>query len=85
MSTENSILLTQDEIRALTGLQQPASQVERLHAMGYWLARRTPLGVALPRAHYLAVCAGAVQQTQTPAHAQAARPRVRTMAERGTA
>lgn len=78
MSTD--ILMTQDEIRALTGLQQPASQVARLQAMGYWMARRTPLGVALPRANYLAVCAGAVHQTSSTMPAN--RPQVRTLAQR---
>lgn len=80
------ILLTPTEIHALTGLHQPAAQVARLKALGYWLARRTPLGVALPRAHYIAVCGGARPPDATPASTTTApRPQVRTMATRRAA
>lgn len=80
------LLLTQSEIRDLTGLQQPAAQVARLKTLGYWMARRTPMGVALPRAHYVAVCSGARPPDAIPANTtSAARPQVRTMAMRRAA
>ena len=65
---------------------EAADQIRALHAAGYWLARRTPLGVALPRAHYIAVCGGARPPDATPASTTTApRPQVRTMAMRRVA
>lgn len=70
--------LTADEVRELTGYSTPARQIRALHAAGYWLARITPLGVSLPRAHYEAVCGGARQEPAP--HSPQARPQVRTQA-----
>lgn len=62
------ITLTEDEIRAITGnLVQPSRQLAELHRRGFWRAR---LGVdhqvVLERAHYEAVCAGALQPSWQP-------------------
>ena len=70
-----SLTLSTEELRALTGYQQPSRQLDELRRQGYWRARRSVLGaVILERAHYEAVCRGErqpVDQTQT------ARPRLR--------
>ncbi len=64
-----SIILTKDELCAITGYRRPADQLAELHRQGYWRARRSPLGsVICERAHYQAVNAGA---------APASEPRVR--------
>lgn len=78
-----ALTLTADELYELTGYVRPADQLRRLREMGYWLARRTPVGVSVPRDHHLAVCAGA--RPQEHAAAQAARPQVRTAAMRRAA
>lgn len=70
------LILTDDELRALTGYAQPARQLGALHAMGYFRARRSPRtgNVILERAHYDAVARGQV----APAPAgQRPRPRLR--------
>jgi hypothetical protein len=61
-----TITLTADELQRLTGRCRAPAQLRALHAMGFWLARRTPFGVALPREHYLAVCQGAQQHQAAP-------------------
>lgn len=59
-----SLLLTPDELQALTGYKQPAAQLAELHRQGYWRARRAPITgrVILERAHYEAVAQGTDQQ-----------------------
>ena len=53
------LLLTADEIAALTGYRQAACQLAELKRQGFHRARRTAAGaVVLERAHYTAVCAG---------------------------
>jgi hypothetical protein len=57
-----SILLEEDEVRALAGGYVRADkQLRELHARGFVRARRSPLSgrVVLERSHYLAVTAGA--------------------------
>ena len=60
--SSESIRLTPEEICAIAGgLTQPRRQLAELHRQGFWRAR---LGrdhqVVLERAHYQAVCAGAL-------------------------
>lgn len=47
------LLLTPDELLALTGYKQPAAQLAELQRQGYWRARRAPITgrVILERAH----------------------------------
>lgn len=72
-------MMTAAEIEAITGLTTPAHQARKLRELGWWLATVSRAGrVLLPRAHYLAVCGGAVRQQpaeQTQPHqAQPAEP-----------
>lgn len=54
-----SVILSTEEIAALTGFRQPAKQLKELHKHGFWRARRLPTGaIILERAHYEAVCRG---------------------------
>ena len=55
-----AILLTPTEVRAVVGYAQPARQLQELHRLGFWRARRAPVTgeVILERAHYEAVCQG---------------------------
>jgi len=53
-----SLLLTDDELKELTGYVRAADQLRELQAQGFYRARRNRLGdVVLERAHYDAVCA----------------------------
>lgn len=57
--TPVDIVMTVDELIALTGYRDPGKQVAELHRQGYFRARRSRLGgVILERAHYDAVCRG---------------------------
>lgn len=69
-----SIVLTQDEIIAITGYRQPARQLADLHTRGFHRATLGRDGIVLERAHYEAVCCGAVER---------ARPKVQLVARRG--
>ena len=69
-----SIVLTQDEIIAITGYRQPARQLADLHSRGFHRATLGRDGIVLERAHYEAVCCGAVER---------ARPKVQLVARRG--
>lgn len=53
--------LSPEELEQLTDCTLPAVQLKHLHAHGFWLAWRNLKSnrVVLPRAHFLAVCAGA--------------------------
>lgn len=54
------LILTADELAALTGYRQAPRQLAELHRLGYWRARRAPITgrVILERAHYEAVARG---------------------------
>lgn len=55
-----TIILTTDEVAAVTGYRTPKRQLEELHRQGFYRARIAATGnVILERAHYDAVCAGA--------------------------
>ncbi|MBI5255381.1 MAG: hypothetical protein HY855_02700 [Burkholderiales bacterium] len=55
-----SIRLTEAELVEITDYHQPARQLEELHRLGFWRARRSLASgrIILERAHYEAVCAG---------------------------
>lgn len=55
-----SIIVTPDELQALTGYKRPADQLRELHRRGFYRARlgKVTREVILERAHYDAVCAG---------------------------
>lgn len=57
-----SLCLTPEEIAQLAGgLTQPRRQLHELHERGFWRARLSRDNqVVLERAHYEAVCAGAL-------------------------
>lgn len=69
-----SIVLTQDEIIAITGYRQPARQLTWLHGRGFHRATLGRDGVILERVHYEAVSCGAIER---------ARPKVQLVARRG--
>ena len=77
-----SLNLTQGElVQASGGLTTPVRQVNELKRRGFWRARlNIKGGVDLERAHYLAVCAGALP----PAAAvrDTARPRVQPIGKK---
>lgn len=54
------MVLSDEQIIALTGYRQPSKQLEELHRQGYWRARRSRAdgSVILEVAHYEAVCRG---------------------------
>lgn len=67
-----TLTLTPAELKQLTGYEQPSRVLAELHRQGFHRARRDRFGqVVLERAHYDAVCAGAVE---------ARKPKVRLMA-----
>lgn len=66
-----ALRLSAAELEQLTAYRQPAAQLAELHRQGFTRARLDRLGrVVLERAHYHAVCAGALQPE---------RPKVRLM------
>jgi len=69
-----SIVLSQVEIVAITGYRQPTRQLAELHSRGFHRATMGRDGVVLERAHYEAVCCGAIER---------ARPKVQLVARRG--
>lgn len=71
----DELLMTRDELQELTGHQQPRRQLKRLHADGFWRARLVGGRVVMERAHYQAVCQGAVAPDEKARNT--ARPRVR--------
>lgn len=75
----SDLLLTPDEVRAIAGgLQLARCQLRKLHAAGFWRARLGTDGkVLLERAHYNAVCAGALPPGQ-PVR-DTARPQLRSI------
>lgn len=60
---EPPIVLTDRELIALTGYKRRALQLAELHRQGFHRARLGTLGnVILERAHYEAVCGGAIEK-----------------------
>ena len=60
------ITLSTAEIYKITQSLQPTRQLAELHAQGFWRARVGKMGeVVLERAHYEAVCAGALPPITT--------------------
>ncbi len=78
------IVLTDAEIDAITGgLTQPQRQLEELRARGFWRVRLSRAHrVILERAHYEAVCAGAVQPAANQPGTQE-RPALRAVGNTG--
>lgn len=71
MEAQPTLLLTADELEALTGYRRAADQLRELLRQGFHRARRNRLGdVVLERAHYDAVVRG---------EAAPARPKVRLL------
>ena len=64
------LLLSTEEIEALTGYRRPHEQITELHRQGFHRARRNRLGqVVLERGHYdsvVAARAGAVEEPGRP-------------------
>jgi hypothetical protein len=72
----SGITLSTAEIFKITQYIQPNLQLEELRAQGFWRARLGQMGeVVLERAHYEAVCAGAVQPTRALLEPEALPPR----------
>lgn len=66
---ESAITLSEAELTALTGYEQPCRQLATLHSRGFhraYIARKG--GVVLERAHYEAVCVGESQKTRKSAN-----------------
>jgi hypothetical protein len=64
----DDVLMSQIQVKRISGgYEQPRRQLEALREQGFWRAR---LGrdhrVVLERAHYDAVCAGAVEPGREP-------------------
>jgi len=63
----NTLVLSHDELVALTGYRRAHEQLAELLRQGFYRARRNRLGeVVLERTHYDAVCAGAQQPDAKP-------------------
>lgn len=56
----SDLRLSPEELHELTGQTQPRRQVKALLADGFWRARLVRGEAVLERAHYKAVCEGAV-------------------------
>jgi hypothetical protein len=74
------VVLTHEELVALTGYRRPAEQLQELHRHGFMRARRSQVtgAVILERAHYLAVCAG----QQAPERPRVHKPQLRQVQHR---
>lgn len=83
---EPPINLTEDElVQASGGHTQPRRQLGELHRRGFWRAKlNMRQRVDLERAHYLAVCAGALPPG-APKRDTADRPRVQPITARNSA
>jgi hypothetical protein len=70
-----SIVLSAQELQAVTGYKRPADQLKVLHRLGFYRARigAVTRQVVLERAHYDAICSGKV----APANGSEYRPRLR--------
>ena len=77
------ITLDKGELIKLTGFTQPRRQVDELRARGFWRARLVHGETVLERAHFEAVCGGAVApETQ---QADNFKPRLRAIPKPATA
>ena len=71
-----SLTLTPEEVKEVCGgLLQPRRQLDELLRRGFWRARLVRGAVVIERAHYEAVCAGALQTTRIAG--DTSRPQVR--------
>lgn len=61
-------ILSEDEVRALTGYAKPSAQLRELHRQGFFRARRARMAgrIILERAHYEAVCRGMAAPESRP-------------------
>lgn len=74
--SETDIILSQVEIRALTGgLELPRCQVKRLREHGFFRARLERGKAVLERAHYEAICRGQQLIADGPHKSDTGRPR----------
>lgn len=60
MKTMSQATIDHEQIVRITGYRQPSKQLDALHRLGFWRARRCPVTgrVILERPHYEAVCTG---------------------------
>ena len=56
------VILSRDELKALTGYEQPSRQLAELHRRGFVRAYMGRHGLVLERAHYEAVCRGEIER-----------------------
>lgn len=74
MHDVDELLMSEAELVKLTGYKRAAEQLEELHRLGFFRARRNRLNeIVLERAHYDAVCAAAHPAQRQP---NEGRPRV---------
>lgn len=59
-----SATLSPAELNSITKSRQMRRQLEELREAGFWRARLGREGIVLERAHYEAVCAGALPAVQ---------------------
>lgn len=59
-----SATLSPEEIDSITKSRQLRRQLEELRLSGFWRVRLGRAGIVLERAHYEAVCAGALPAVQ---------------------
>lgn len=73
------LVLSPDELAALTGYRQPAAQLAELHRLGYFRARRSIVSgkVIVERAHYEAVARGEATQRPQVRLPNTSQPRLR--------
>ena len=57
-----TLTLNKDELRDLTGYEQPSKQLAELHRRGFHRAYIGRHGLVLERAHYEAICRGETQR-----------------------
>lgn len=75
--TQSTVRLSKEELRDLTGYEQPSKQLAELHRRGFHRAYIGRHGLVLERAHYEAVCQGSTEKAKpkvrpilrAPAHA----------------
>lgn len=77
----SELTLSPDELRALTGYKRPADQLRKLHALGFYRARRGSVTgeVILERAHVQAVASGAPGSAANDGGEARNRPRLRAV------
>jgi hypothetical protein len=62
----DNLVLSAEELRALTGYRVPSKQLQELRRQGFWRARRSPMTgrVILERSHYEAVTRGDIKKPE---------------------